>query len=120
MLKGLVTFNEDTKQLEMSAFNRQRLRAASQAMGVNYEEMQNMAFAMGREGIVNPILDQLGIDKESDAYSTIKNRSYLNDKGEAMINVGREKKAVKDLTTEDIKELEKSNFDDIIAKTLMI
>lgn len=112
MLKGLVTFNEDTKQLEMSAFNRQRLRAASQAMGVNYEEMQNMAFAMGREGIVNPILDQLGIDKESDAYATIKNRSYLNDKGEAMINVGREKKAVKDLTTEDIKELEKSNFDD--------
>lgn len=112
MLKGLVTFNEDTKQLEMSAFNRQRLRAASQAMGVNYEEMQNMAFAMGREGIVNPILDQLGIDKESDAYAVIKNRSYLNDKGEAMINVGREKKAVKDLTTEDIKELEKTNFDD--------
>lgn len=112
MLKGLVTFNEDTKQLEMSAFNRQRLRAASQAMGVNYEEMQNMAFAMGREEIVNPILDQLGIDKESDAYATIKNRSYLNDKGEAMINVGREKKAVKDLTTEDIKELERSNFDD--------
>lgn len=112
MLKGLVTFNEDTKQLEMSAFNRQRLKAASQAMGVNYEEMQNMAFAMGREEIVNPILDRLGIDKDSDAYSTIKNRSYLNEKGEAMINVGREKKAVKDLTTEDIKELEKSNFDD--------
>lgn len=112
MLKGLVTFNEDTKQLEMSAFNRQRLRAASQAMGVNYEEMQNMAFAMGREEIVNPILDRLGIDKDSDAYSTIKNRSYLNDKGEAMINVGREKKAVEDLTKEDISELEKSNFDD--------
>ena len=112
MLKGLVTFNEDTKQLEMSAFNRQRLKAASQAMGVNYEEMQNMAFAMGREEIVNPILDRLGIDKDSDAYSTIKNRSYLNEKGEAMINVGGEKKAVSKLTAEDIKELEKSNFDD--------
>ena len=112
MLKGLVTFNEDTKQLDMSSFNRQRLKAASEAMGVNYEEMQNMAFAMGREEIVNPILDQLGISKDSDAYSTIKNRSYLNDKGEAMINVGREKKAIKDLTKEDIAELEKANFDD--------
>lgn len=112
MLKGLVTFNNDTKQLEMSAFNRQRLKAASQAIGVNYEEMQNMAFAMGREEIVNPILDRLGIDKDSDAYSTIKNRSYLNEKGEAMINVGGEKKAVSKLTAEDIKELEKSNFDD--------
>lgn len=112
MLKGLVTFNEDTKQLEMSAFNRQRLKAASQAMGVNYEEMQNMAFAMGREEIVNPILDQLGIDKDSDAYSTIKNRSYLNEKGEAVINVGGEKKSVAKLTKEDISELEKSNFDD--------
>ena len=112
MLKGLVTFNEDTKQLEMSAFNRRRLKAASQAMGVNYEEMQNMAFAMGREEIVNPILDQLGIDKDSDAYSTIKNRSYLNEKGEAVINVGGEKKSVAKLTKEDISELEKSNFDD--------
>lgn len=112
MLKGLVTFNEDTKQLEMSAFNRQRLKAASQAMGVNYEEMQNMAFAIGREEIVNPILDQLGIDKDSDAYSTIKNRSYLNEKGEAVINVGGEKKSVAKLTKEDISELEKSNFDD--------
>ena len=79
MLKGLVTFNDETKQLEMSAFNRQRLKAASQAMGVNYEEMQNMAFAMGREGIINPILDQLGIDKSSDIANSKFNINNINE-----------------------------------------
>lgn len=112
MLKGLVTFNQDTKQLEMSAFNRQRMRAAAQAMGVNYDEMMNTAFAMGREQQIRPILDQKNIKQGTDEYQMLVNRSFLDKNGIAKINVNGEEKSLRDLTEDDIKALKSTNVDD--------
>ena len=44
MTKDLAYFDEEKGMVDMSAFDKQLLRQASQSMGVNYDDMANMAF----------------------------------------------------------------------------
>ena len=112
MVSGLVSFNKETKQLEMSAFNRMRMRAAAQAMGVNYDQLMEMAFAKGREGQIAPILRNMGIDSNSSEYQAILNRAYLDKEGNAKINVNGQEKNVSELTAADRDIITRTNFDD--------
>ena len=111
MLEGLVKYNTQTKQLEMSAFDRQRLRQAANVMGVNYEALLDEAFAKGREGVAAPAIRALGYGKGSDEYQMLLNRSYLKE-GVATVAVSGEEKRVDKLTQSDIEILKENNFDD--------
>ena len=112
ILKGLVSFNQETKQLEMSAFNRERMKAAAQAMGVDYNSMMETAFSLGREEQVAPIINRLGYQKGSDEYQTILNKSYLDKEGNAKVNINGQAKSVSNLTSEDINTLTRTDFND--------
>ena len=110
MIEGLVVYNNKTKQLEMSSFNKMRLRAAAQATGMNYDTLLESAYSKGRENVVAPIVKSLGYAKGSEEYEMLVNRSQLDKNGKPIINVNNQRKELSQITKKDIEDLKRSNF----------
>lgn len=101
-------YNSETGELEVSAFNRQRIKAASDALGINYNEMMNSVFTQGRRNFLSPLLNGRGLtDEQKDA---IINQSTV-EKGHGYVTVNGEKKDVTNLTKEDIDLTTKTSKD---------
>lgn len=70
MMGGMGILNRQTGEVEVSAFNRQRIKAAAQQMGVDYSSMMEMVFANTRG---NAIAEQA---KANDIFAN--NKDYMN------------------------------------------
>lgn len=113
MTKDLVYWDRQKGQLEMSAFDRQRLRAMSEATGIDYNELTTQAFNQGR---IDRISRQIkpGTDKDTAEY--IKNIAFIDEKGNARIQFhdargqkDGEAKLLSQLTEQDKARLQKES-----------
>ena len=114
-------FNKETGQIEVSAFNRQRIKAAAEATGMDYSKTMESIYAQGRQRIVD---SQIVGDFTEDEKSAIKNQAQLDENGRGYITINGERKDVSALTNEDVKILTKTgltDYDNIktIAQTLL-
>ena len=123
MLKGLVYYDKEKGTLDMNSYDRMRLRQASQIMGVDYNNMVETAFSMGRENFVSEAVRGRGIGRDSREYQALLNRSFIRN-GEAYVNVDNKEVAVKDLSKEQIGRVVQTDFKEEegirkIAETLL-
>jgi len=109
MFGNMASFNEKTGQIDISALNKQRMKAASDAMGVDYGEMLNLAMNNQRGKMVeNQLSSTQGLSKDTISY--IKNIAQLDDKGKAYVDLGDGKKTyVKDLNEGNKEALQKES-----------
>jgi hypothetical protein len=103
MYSSMAKFDEKKGHIDITSFNRVRMKQAAQEMGVDPSEMMSMAMNLARENMVTSQLGK-GLDKPTETY--IKNIARINEKGEAVVtfNAGQENeetKAVSSLTMED-------------------
>lgn len=80
------TFNKQTNQIEVSAFDRMRIKAATQAMGLDYGQVMDSVYGMGRAKVAE---EQLRGSMLSDEYKTfLKNKAMIDRKdGRAYVNL---------------------------------
>lgn len=114
-------FNKDTGQMEVSAFNRQRIKAAAEATGMDYSKTMESIYAQGRQRIVNK---QIIGDFTDEEKSAIKNQAQLDENGRGYVTINGERRDVSSLNKEDVKILMKTGLSDsdnikTIAQTLL-
>lgn len=124
MMSGLGKFNAATGEVELSNFNKVRVREASRAMGVSAQEMTKM---INQAGVRNEIERQVSSDvrRDKELLNLIKNVASFNSEGRAVVDLGdgRGEVNVSDVKKTDIEKLRQLNQtegEDIkdIAKTL--
>lgn len=83
MFSDMAYWDKERGQINISGFDRQRIKAASEAMGVDASQMMNIAMNSQREKMVE---SQIGgrYDKETAGY--IKNLAQINKEGKAYIS----------------------------------
>lgn len=125
MVGGMGAFNKQTGEVEVSAFNKQRIKAAAQAMGMDYSQlMESVNAGAKREEITRQIsasANATGLN--NDMKELIKNSATFNEEGKAGVSINGQFKTLDELSDEDYKDLVKETQDqaaDIkdIAKTL--
>lgn len=121
MFGDKVFFNRDTGQMEVSAFNRQRIKAAAEATGMDYSKTMESIYAQGRQRIVDK---QIIGDFTDEEKSAIKNQAQLDKNGRGYVTINGERRDVSTLDKEDVKILMKTGLSDsdkltTIAQTLL-
>lgn len=115
MTKHLAYFDEKKGMIDMSAFDKQLLRQASQTLGVNYDDMANMAFNQYKDRKVEEGLSKYdNITPEMKKY--LRNLGQLNEKGEVEYKIGADKDGkggkminLENLTEKDLSALKKES-----------
>ena len=82
MFSSMAKFDEKKGQIDISSFNRVRMKQAAQEMGVDPSEMMSMAMNLARENMVTSQL-RGGLDKETETY--IKNIASIDKEGKAVV-----------------------------------
>ena len=99
-------YNSQTKQIDMSALDKEFVKQAAKAAGLDANEMLNMSYNNARlkriEGQIQP-----GLRKDTVEY--IKNIAELDENGNGIVNIGGQNKMVFQLTEEDRELLEKES-----------
>jgi hypothetical protein len=94
MTKGMARWDSSKGQLDITAFDRERLKAMSQATGIDYSELTSMAFNQSR---LERVSQQLGGGFSKDEEEYIKNLASLDEKGNAYIRVGDKEYSMNDI-----------------------
>lgn len=122
MVGNLGRFNMTTGQVEVSAFNKQRIRAAAQAMGMSYDQVMESVQAQGRRNYIEGKIGKGFSDEEREFImntASVKNGtptlSYIDRSG------NRVEKDVSKMSKQELqfaREQNQSQSDDIksIAK----
>lgn len=110
MFGNMAKFNKDTGQLEVSAFNRQRIRAAAEATGMDYTGLMESIFAQGRRKVIEPTVSGNGWSEEQ--KNAVLNLAQLDERGNAYVNLNGVKRDVSTLTQEDVNVLTKTSIKD--------
>ena len=103
MVGGLGNFNKKTGEVEVSAFNKQRIKAAAQAMGMDYSQlMESVNASTRREAIDREISSSAharGLNE--DMKELLRNTATFDKNGKAGVSVNGEFVNLEDLTNED-------------------
>lgn len=121
MFGNLGRWNSKTNMVDVSVFDKQRIRAAAEATGMDYSSIMDMIQAKGRSNQVQRQLRGLNFGVEETDF--IKNSAQLDKNGQAFMTVGGKKKYVQELSTSDIQLLMSTASNDsdnikTIAQTL--
>lgn len=121
MFGNLGRWNSKTNMVDVSVFDKQRIRAAAEATGMDYSSIMDMIQAKGRSNQVQRQLQGLNFGTEETDF--IKNSAQLDKNGQAFMTVGGKKKYLQDLSTSDIQLLMSTASNDsdnikTIAQTL--
>lgn len=121
MFGNLGRWNSKTNMVDVSVFDKQRIRAAAEATGMDYSSIMDMIQAKGRSNQVQRQLQGLNFGAEETDF--IKNSAQLDKNGQAFMTVGGKKKYLQDLSTSDIQLLMSTASNDsdnikTIAQTL--
>ena len=84
LFSNMAYWDENKGQIDVRAQDRVRIREASKAMGVDANEMLNIAMNSRREKMIEGQLRSLNVDDETAGY--IKNLAQINKKGQAYIS----------------------------------
>lgn len=105
MFGNRASWNKETKQMDMTALDREFVRQAAKAAGLDPSEMISMSM---NEGKMRHIGRQIhGVDKDTAEY--IKNIAEIGKNGQAYVTLNGEEKAVSALTMQDKEALEKES-----------
>lgn len=123
MIKGMGTFNQKTGEIEVSTFNKQRIKAAASAMGMSYDSLMQTVNAGARREEVDRQLRTSGQAGLSDEMKELIRNTATIQNGEAGVSINGKFTKVSDLTNDDYNDLiarTKSDSDNIqdIATTL--
>ena len=113
MIGGMGAFNKQTGEVEVSAFNKQRIKAAAQAMGMDYSQlMESVNAGAKREEITRQIsasANATGLN--NDMKELLKNSASFNEEGKAGVSINGQFKTLDELTNEDYDDLVKETQD---------
>jgi hypothetical protein len=111
MFSQFATFNERTKQIEVSAFDRMRIKSAAQAMGLDYGQVMDSVFGMGRAKLADKHLR--GSDLNDDYKEFLKNKAQIDRKtGRTYVTMlGEDGKEKKKFLDESFSDEEKKSLD---------
>lgn len=97
-------FDKEKGEISMNAFNRMRMKSASEALGVNFEDMLNIAYNSERGNIIER---QAGGGLNEDTMRYLKNVAEIDESGNAYISDSQgEKIYVSQLSDQDKKFIE--------------
>lgn len=110
MVGGLGSFDKETGEVKVSAFNKQRIKAASQAMGVSYDTIMESVNAQARRGEISKQIaaSQVASGFDNDMKELIMNSGTIKD-GKAGVSIRGKFKALDEITEEDRKAIEKES-----------
>lgn len=106
MFGNLGRWDYSKGQVDMSAFNRQRVKIAAKGMGMDPSSVMEMINNNARRNIVS---SKLTGNYDEDLKELILNKSTLDKEGNAKINVGGESVNVNELTVEQKRRLKDEN-----------
>lgn len=110
MFGDLGRWDSKKGQVDVSAFNRQRIRAAAEATGMDYSAIMQMINTRGR---ANEIESQArGLGFTGDELTLLKNTAQLDAKGRAYVNVKGERKGIDELSMADMKVIRTTSVSD--------
>lgn len=125
MFSNMATYNEKTKQIEVSAFNRMRIKSATQAMGIDFGKTMDSVYAQGRRKKAESELSSVA-SKDKDLKDMVLNMSQIDrETGKSYVTIVGEdeqgkttqyKRNISELSPEDLENLRKmgkSEGDDI-------
>lgn len=126
MFGSMGHFNQQTGEVEVSAFNRQRIKAAAQAAGLDYSNVMEMVFSNARGSEIARQAAGNGVFANKDYLNLLKNVGTIeNGQAGAYLTRNGQQQFVRaqDIRESDMQELvsmSKSESDNIqdIAKTL--
>lgn len=106
MTKGLGTFNKQTGEVTVSSFNRYRLKAAAEAMGMDYGRLMESVRAQARRNEIDRELKATGqfSNLTEDQRELLRNTATFKE-GQAGVQIGNEFKALNKLEEDDFKAL---------------
>lgn len=121
MFKNLGHWNNQTHMVDVDVYDKQRIRNAAQAMGMDYSSVMDMIQASGRANQVGKQLVGRNFTAEQTDY--IKNTAQLDKNGQAFVNIKGQKTYIDDLSRRQLDMLMASAGSDsdnvkTIAQTL--
>ena len=100
MFGNLGQWNKEKGMLDISTFDKQRIRAASSAMGLNYSDVINNVQSQARRNVVESQIKNLGLDSET--TELIKNTAQIDrETGKAYVMYNNEKIFANDIRNRD-------------------
>lgn len=112
MIKGMGSFNRKTGEIEVSSFNKQRIKAAASAMGMSYDNLMESVNAGARREEIDRQLRVSGKSGLSDDMKELIRNTGTIQNGVAGVNINGEFKKLGDVKEEDYGELVKQNQSD--------
>lgn len=92
MFSQFASFNKQTNQIEVSAFDRMRIKSAAQAMGLDYGQVMDSVFAQGRRKVAEQQMRKTRTDVDEGEREFLLNSSMIDRKtGRAYVNLTNEK-----------------------------
>ena len=107
MVGGLGSFDKETGEVKVSSFNKQRIKAAAQAMGVSYDAIMESVNAQARRGEIKKQIDASATASgfNDDMKELIMNSGTIKD-GKAGVSIKGKFKSVDELTEKDYEALQ--------------
>ena len=103
MFGNLGKWNSKTNMIDVSVFDKQRIRAAAEATGMDYSAIMDMIQAKGRSNQVQRQLQRFNFSGEEADF--IKNQAQLDKNGNAFMTVQGKRKYLSYLSSSDIQLL---------------
>lgn len=104
-------------QVDISNFDKMRIKTAAQTMGVSPDEMLNMVSRQAVRGRVESQMKGNAIfEQDKELAELIKNTATLNKDNQAVVNIAGREKKLSEITSADkeyLKDMQKSEADDI-------
>lgn len=112
MIRGMGTVNKQTGEVEVSSFNKQRIRAAASAMGMSYDSLMNSVNAGTRREEIDRQLRVSGKSGLSDEMKELIRNTGTIQNGVAGVNINGEFRKLSELSNNDYTELVKQGQSD--------
>lgn len=109
MTKNMAHWDSQNREMRISAYNRQRLKAAADAMGVDYNDLINQSMMQGKRNRIDSQIGNGITDEDTREY--IRNLAQLDENGNAYIRFSGDKKPtyLNELTPESKEKLKKES-----------
>ena len=105
MFGNLAYFDRNSGEIDMSAFNKQRVRAAAQATGMNPSALMDMIYTKARINQLEPEISGLKVNDE--VKNLLKNTAQIDKDGNGYVTINGQKKGLNQITNNDLESLKK-------------
>ena len=110
MIGGLGSFDKSTGEVSVSSFNKQRIKAAANAMGIDYSSVMESVNAQARRGEIEKQISASSVASgfDDDMKELIMNSGTIKD-GKAGVSIRGQFKSLDELSGEDYEALKQES-----------